>query len=128
MGHVAVEANCVMSGKSYNPTGSAVPHWKWQRISAIMTLPLMIYCVYLLAGLASLNYEAARLMVAAPSASLPLAVLIGVGIYHAALGVQVIIEDYVPLASGRNGLIMLTRVALGGIALVSLFALARIAF
>ena len=93
-----------------------------------MTLPLMIYCVYLLAGLASLNYEAARLMVAAPSASVPLAVLIGVGIYHAALGVQVIIEDYVPLASGRNGLIMLTRVALGGIALVSLFALARIAF
>ena len=88
----------------------------------------MIYCVYLLSGLPSLNYEAARLMVAAPSASLPLAVLIIVGIYHAALGVQVIIEDYVPLASGRNALIVFARVALGGIALVSLFALARIAF
>ena len=93
-----------------------------------MTLPLMIYCVYLLGGLATLNYEAARLLVAAPRASLPLAVLISVGIYHAALGVQVIIEDYVPLANGRNGLIMFTRVALGGIALVSLIALARITF
>jgi hypothetical protein len=40
----------------------------------------------------------------------------------------VIIEDYVPLASGRNGLIMFARVALGGIALVSLIALARISF
>ena len=128
MGHVAVKANCVMAGKSYKSTGSAVPHWKWQRISAIMTLPLMIYCVYLLGGLATLNYEAARLLVAAPSASLPLAVLISVGIYHAVLGVQVIIEDYVPLASGRNGLIMVVRVALGGIALVSLIALARITF
>ena len=94
----------------------------------MMTLPLMIYCVYLLGGLATLNYEAARLLVAAPTASLPLAVLISVGIYHAALGLQVIIEDYVPLASGRNGLIMITRVALGGIALVSLIALARITF
>ena len=93
-----------------------------------MTLPLMIYCVYLLGELATLNYEAARLLVAAPKASLPLAVLISVGVYHAALGVQVIIEDYVPLARGRNGLIMITRVALVGIALVSLIALARITF
>ena len=117
-----------MAGKSYKPHKSAVPHWKWQRISAIMTLPLMIYCVYLLGGLAKLNYEAAKLLVAAPTASLPLAVLISVGIYHAALGVQVIIEDYVPLVKGRNGLITFTRVALGGIALVSLVALARITF
>ena len=128
MGRVAVKVGCVMAGKYYKSHGSAVPHWKWQRISAIMTLPLMIYCVYLLGGLATLNYEAARLLVAAPTASLPLAVLISVGIYHAALGVQVIIEDYVPLASGRNRLIMFTRVALGGVALVSLIALARITF
>jgi succinate dehydrogenase / fumarate reductase membrane anchor subunit len=117
-----------MGGKSNKPHGSAVPHWKWQRVSAIMTLPLMVYCVYLLGGLATLDYQAARQLVAAPTTSLPLAVLISVGIYHAALGVQVIIEDYVPLASGRNGLIIFARVALGGIALVSLIALARISF
>ena len=117
-----------MAAKSYKSHKSAVPHWRWQRISAIMTLPLMVYCVYLLGGLATLDYEAARRLVAAPTTSLPLAVLIGVGIYHAVLGVQVIIEDYVPLASGRKGLIMFMRVALGGIALVSLSALARITF
>ena len=93
-----------------------------------MTLPLIVYCVYLLGRLATLNYEAARQLVAAPTTALPLALLIGVGIYHAALGVQVIIEDYVPLENGRNGMIMLARVALGGIALVSLIALARITF
>ena len=114
--------------KSNKPHASAVSHWKWQRFSAIVTLPLMVYCVYLLGGLATLDYEAARQLVATPATSLPLAVLIGAGIYHAALGVQVIVEDYVPLASGRNGLIMVLRVALGGIALVSLIALARITF
>ena len=128
MGCVAVEAGCLMVRKSKNPHGSAVPHWKWQRLSAIVTLPLMVYCVYLLGGLVTLDFDAARAFIAAPSAVVPLAALIVVGIYHAALGVQVIIEDYVPLASGRNGLMMFARLALGGIALVSLVALARITF
>ena len=128
MGRVALEVGCVMVGKSNKPHASAVSHWKWQRLSAIVTLPLMVYCVYLLGGLATLDYEAVRQFVATPTTSLPLAVLIGAGIYHAALGVQVIVEDYVPLASGRNGLIIFVRVALGGIALVSLIALARITF
>ena len=117
-----------MVRKSKNPHGSAVPHWKWQRLSAIVTLPLMVYCVYLLGGVVTLDYDAARALIAAPSAAVPLAALTAVGIYHAALGVQVIIEDYVPLASGRNGLIIFARVALGGIALFSLVALARITF
>jgi len=117
-----------MHSKAKKNHGSAVPHWRWQRISAMVTLPLLVYCVYILAGGMTLDYDAARQLVAAPLVALPLAVLIAAGIYHAALGVQVIIEDYVPLARGRNGLIMLARLALGGIALVSLFALARITF
>ena len=94
----------------------------------MLTLPLMVYCVYILAGLVALDYEAARQLIATPSTALPLAVLIVAGMFHAALGIAVIIEDYVPLVSGRNGLIICTRVALGGLALVSLIALALITF
>ena len=94
----------------------------------MLTLPLMVYCVYLLGGLVSLDFEAARQLIAAPSTDLPLAVLVTAGIYHAAHGIAVIIEDYVPLARGRNGLILGARIALGGIALVSLTALALITF
>ena len=60
MVRVAVKAGCVMVGKSNKPHASAVSHWKWQRFSAIVTLPLMVYCVYLLGGLATLDYEAVR--------------------------------------------------------------------
>ena len=94
----------------------------------MLTLPLMVYCVYLLGGLSALDYAEARQLVSAPSVALPLACLIAAGMFHATLGIQVIIEDYVPLRSGRNGFIAAARVALGGIALVSLFALVRITF
>jgi len=60
MGRVVVKAGWVMGGKSNKPHGSAVPHWKWQRFGAIVTLPLMVYCVYLLGGVATLDYDAAR--------------------------------------------------------------------
>ena len=108
--------------------GSAVRHWQWQRWSALLTLPLMIYCVYILGVLTTLEYDAARQTVAMPSVALPIAALITAGMFHAALGVQVIIEDYVPLANGRRGLIMFARLALIVIALVSLVSLGCIIF
>ena len=108
--------------------GSAVPHWKRQRLSAIVTLLLMIYSVYLVGNLATLEYHEAVAFVGSPSVALPLAILIGVGSYHAALGVQVIIEDYISLARGRNGLIISAKLMLGGIALASLIALAIVSF
>jgi succinate dehydrogenase / fumarate reductase membrane anchor subunit len=108
--------------------GSAVLHWRWQRISSIVMLPLMIYCVYLVAGIISLDYMDAHAFVGAPTVALPLAILLVSGIYHAVLGLQVVIEDYVALSSGRRGLIMSARFALGGTALVSLASLALITF
>ena len=94
----------------------------------MLTLPLVVYCVYILGGLVTLDYETARQLIASPSTALPLAVLIVASMFHAALGIAVIIEDYVPLASGRNGLIICARIALGGLAFVSLIALALITF
>ena len=94
----------------------------------MLTFPLMVYCVYLLGGLATLDYAGARQLISTPLVSLPLAGLIAGGIFHATLGVQVIIEDYVPRTSGRSGLIAFARIALGGIAIVSLIALAWITF
>ncbi len=88
---------------------SGYGHWRWQRISAVPTLFLMVYFTYLMASLGPLNYPEARSFVATPHQGIALGLLVLVGLFHAALGVQVIIEDYIPLASGRLVLVMITR-------------------
>ena len=84
-------------------------HWRWQRISAVVTLTLMVYFTYLMASLGPLTYLEARSFVATPHHGIALGVLVIVGLFHAALGVQMIIEDYIPLANGRLVLVMVAR-------------------
>ena len=92
-----------------HPRESGYGHWRWQRISAVITLILMVYFTYLMASLGLLNYMEAHRFVATPHQGIALGLLMIVGLFHAALGVQMIIEDYIPLASGRLTLVMMVR-------------------
>lgn len=101
-------------------------HWRWQRISAVITLILMVYFTYLMASLGPLNYLEARSFVATPHQGIALGLLVLVGLFHAALGMQMIIEDYIPLASGRLALVMMARGVFAIASLVSLIAVGHI--
>ena len=92
-----------------HPREPGFGHWRWQRISAVVTLGLMLYLTYLVASMGLLDYSAAMAFVAAPQHAVALAILVIAGLFHAALGVQMIIEDYIPLASGRLALVMIVR-------------------
>ena len=101
---------------------SGYGHWRWQRISAVITLALMVYFTYLMASLGPLNYVEARSFVATPHQGIALGLLVVVGLFHAALGVQMIIEDYIPLASGRLTLVMMVRAVFTTASLMGLVA------
>ena len=105
---------------------SGYGHWRWQRISAVITLILMVYFTYLMASLGPLNYPEARSFVATPHHGIALALLVIVGLFHAALGVQMIIEDYIPLASGRVMLVIVARAVFIIASLVGLVAVGLI--
>ena len=92
-----------------NPREPGFGHWRWQRISAIVTFALMLYFTYLVASIGPLDYSAAMVFMASGQHAVAVGILVITGLFHAALGVQMIIEDYVPLASGRLVLVTIAR-------------------
>ena len=110
-----------------HPREPGFGHWRWQRISAVATLGLMLYFTYLVAAMGPLDYSAAMVFVAAPQHAVALAILVIVGLFHAALGVQMIIEDYIPLASGRLALVTTARGVFAIAAMASLVSVGMIA-
>ena len=110
-----------------HPREPGFGHWRWQRISAVATLGLMLYFTYLVASMGPLDYSAAMAFVAAPQHAVALAILVIAGLFHAALGVQMIIEDYIPLASGRLVLVTIARGVFAIAVMASLVSVGMIA-
>ena len=109
-----------------HPREPGFGHWRWQRISAVATLAFMLYFTYLVALIGPLDYSAAMAFVAAPRHAVALVILVIAGLFHAALGVQMIIEDYIPLASGRLVLVTIARGVFAIAAMASLVSVSMI--
>jgi succinate dehydrogenase / fumarate reductase membrane anchor subunit len=120
--------NPLERARNHGSAGSGVEHWWKQRFSAILLVPLTVWLVWSLMVLSSADYATARAWMSSPwNASMAL-LLVGSTFYHARLGVQVVIEDYVHHRATEVSLQVLVAVAalLGG--LVSAVASLKAAF
>ena len=72
-----------------------VGHWWAQRLTAVALIPLTIWFVASVAALAGADHQTLRDWVASPLVASILILLIVATFYHAYLGLQVVIEDYV---------------------------------
>lgn len=70
-------------------------HWWAQRLTSVALVPLTLWLVFTLATFDELSYGAAIEWMQSPLVAVGLALLVVVMFYHAQLGIQVIVEDYV---------------------------------
>jgi len=70
-------------------------HFVIQRLTALALIPLSIWVVFLALTLMRADYAQARAIVHQPFAALWLAAFVIAAFWHAQLGMQVVIEDYV---------------------------------
>lgn len=98
----------------------SVRRWWYQRLSAVALLPLSLWLIYDLVGLDVLQYHAVREWLAAPSTAILFILLIPALFYHALIGTEEIIEDYVTHGWRKTAAITLARfiAALGALAAI----------
>ena len=70
-------------------------HWWAQRLTAVALIPLTLWLVYSVVCMTTLDYIAAIGWLQSPITSSLLVLFVIALFYHAQLGMQVVIEDYV---------------------------------
>ncbi len=87
--------NPMALARNHGSAGSGVEHWWAQRFSAILLVPLTVWLVWGLSVLAGADHASASAWLAAPWNAAMAVLLVAASFYHARLGMQVVIEDYV---------------------------------
>lgn len=105
-----------------------VGHWWAQRVTAFALIPLSIWFVYSLARFPLADYGTMVLWVQSPLVAVALVLFFAAMFYHAALGVQVVIEDYVANEGVKLVSIVVAKFALYALGAASIFAVLKIAF
>ena len=104
-----------------------VHHWWMQRLTAIALIPLTLWFIISIATLNNASYTETVNWLSIPLVSIFMILLVSATLYHALLGVQVVVEDYIH----QEGLKFLLLIGLKFIFLVlgvvSIFSLLKIA-
>jgi len=87
---------------------AGVPHWKWQRRSALVLIPLGLWLLYSLINHVGAPYQQAYDWVANPLVAVLLIIFVCAMFFHAKLGLQVIIEDYIADVSGQQAIVRIS--------------------
>lgn len=105
-----------------------VGHWKLQRLTALANIPLVLWFVFNAAALSGESYAAARAWLASPLAATLMILLVISVFYHARLGVQVVIEDYVHHEGARVASLALVSLLAAGLAVACIVAVLTVLF
>lgn len=75
---------------------SGTSHFWQQRITAFLNVPLYLFFLYLFVNCVGRGYEYVHQVFTCPVVALLSVLAILSGVYHMKIGLQVVIEDYIP--------------------------------
>ncbi|WFL77246.1 succinate dehydrogenase, hydrophobic membrane anchor protein [Altererythrobacter arenosus] len=102
-------------------------HWLLQRFTAVGNLVLMLWLATSFVLLPNMSYETVSGWLSQPLPATAMVLLIVSTFWHARLGLQVLIEDYVHNAGTKFGVITLLNLAVIGGGAFAVFSVVRLA-
>ena len=105
-----------------------VDHWWGLRVSSIALVPLTLWFVIAVIGLAGADLETVVLWLDNPVAAVLFVLLIATTFYHGALGMQVVIEDYVENEGAKFAALIVMKLAAFLLAALGIFCVLKLAF
>ena len=104
-----------------------VEHWWLQRITAVALVPLSLWFVIAIIRLVGADIDTVGDWVGRPLPAILLVLLLIATFYHVALGLQVVIEDYVHAELTKLGLVIIVRLGCFAFAVAGIFAVLSMA-
>lgn len=109
-----------------NPHGSG--HWQAQRLTALALFPLSLWFLGSLLMYSPAEYAAIVEWLKSPFSATGMILLIGVLLYHGQLGIQVVVEDYLPQRLLRISLLYLLKGLASGLFIFACLCILKIHF
>ena len=101
-------------------------HWWMQRVTAVALIPLSFWLIYFLGLSLTAPYQQTVAWLATPFNSVCIVAWIIAAFYHAALGLQVVIEDYIATEGPKIISIWVVNLVFLFLAIAALLAVFRI--
>ncbi|MCP3870835.1 MAG: succinate dehydrogenase, hydrophobic membrane anchor protein [Gammaproteobacteria bacterium] len=113
--------------KGLGAAKEGVSHWWMQRLTSIALVPLVLWLGFGLASLSGADYATFTEWVRSPMVAVLLILTIVVSFHHGQMGLQVIVEDYVPNEPVRAAAIILVKLAAVLFSVIGVYAVLKIA-
>lgn len=114
--------------KGLGSAHSGVHHWMMQRMTAIANIPLVLWAVYSVFHLRDADYAVASGWMAEPLNAILAILFILSSFYHAVLGGQVIVEDYIACRWFRMVKLIGMKLFFIALAVACIFSILKVAF
>jgi succinate dehydrogenase / fumarate reductase membrane anchor subunit len=117
----------ISQAKGLGSAKEGAHHWWMQRLTALALVPLAIWFTFSVASRVGAGYDAMYQWISSPWVAAFLLLFFIVSYYHGAIGVQVVLEDYVSAEGTRMLIIIAVKFILALLGTASAIAVIRIA-
>jgi len=119
--------SALQRSRGLGPSHEGHNHWWLQRITSLALIPLTLWFVYSVIVLTGAEYSHAIAWMGRPLHASIMLLFIVIAIFHGELGMQVVLEDYVPDLCLRRALVVAVKFAAALLAVLSVVYVLKVA-